>query len=287
MCKVLQIKKKISTNQIFFDRLPMERCGELHDQFNVAPLIAGGQEIQRGTWPWLVAIFTKKNNGLTFICSGMVVAQRIVLTAAFCFRNSINSELTTPPSQILVILGKYDMSDWMENGSKIMAINAIHIHPDYLNANGSFDADIAVVVLSDYVEYNEFIQPICLQNEMYEVPGEMGIVAGWGSNAMGKSLTETPNIISLPIVSETDCRESNIKFDRILSNRTFCAGDQNGSGPCHGDSGAGLIVQRNNRLMLKGLVSAALAGPLRSCDLSNYVIFTDVTKFVPWIQSFY
>jgi secreted trypsin-like serine protease len=54
-----------------------------------------------------------------------------------------------------------------------------------------------------------------------------------------------------------------------------------------GDSGGGLIIKDNNgRWTLRGLVSAAIRGPDGSCDLENYVVFTDVARHIDWIKRF-
>lgn len=79
-------------------------------------------------------------------------------------------------------------------------------------------------------------------------------------------------------------------------------------GPCTGDSGAGLMIYKNNRWMLRGTVSASLPmatiatgatttnSKLSSkgrnetqksnCNVNQYVIYTDVGKFLDWIFAF-
>ncbi len=49
-----------------------------------------------------------------------------------------------------------------------------------------------------------------------------------------------------------------------------------------GDSGSGLVLERNETWALVGIVSA---GATRSgtCDLPNYVLYTDVSKYYEWI----
>jgi secreted trypsin-like serine protease len=57
-----------------------------------------------------------------------------------------------------------------------------------------------------------------------------------------------------------------------------------------GDSGSGMILKVDNRLTLIGIVSAAVIektiiyGQRQSvCDLNNYVIYTDVSKYYDWV----
>jgi secreted trypsin-like serine protease len=49
-----------------------------------------------------------------------------------------------------------------------------------------------------------------------------------------------------------------------------------------GDSGSGLILEINSNWTLVGLVSAGLIKD-EDCDLSDYVLYTDVSKFYDWI----
>lgn len=89
----------------------------------------------------------------------------------------------------------------------------------------------------------------------------------------------------MPIVSQEECIRSNSKFLPITSTSTFCAGDRSGKAPCTGDSGGGFVMKRSdNRFYLRGVVSTALKdGPLL-CDVNNYVVFADVSKFSEWIN---
>lgn len=73
----------------------------------------------------------------------------------------------------------------------------------------------------------------------------------------------------------------------ITSNRTFCAGSRDGSGPCYGDSGSGFLIQdqKTKRYHLRGIVSLTLFDDkVRTCDLKQYVVYVDVAKHQDWIR---
>lgn len=155
------------------------------------------------------------------------------------------------------------------------------------------------------------------------IEGEPGIVVGWGLGGFNTtkqmSTTSTvPKIISTPVVSNNVCFAANPKYKSLTSNRTFCAGimydqllytkslaskplvfnKQLHQGPCTGDSGAGLMIFRNNRWVLRGTVSGSLPmfemqtkrtksrTATRSCSINQYVVYTDVAKFLDWIFAF-
>lgn len=80
--------------------------------------------------------------------------------------------------------------------------------------------------------------------------------------------------------------EQNIFIVR-LNNVCDISGSRNGIGPCNGDSGSGLIINRNGQWMLRGIVSMSISDSYsRTCDLKNYVVFTDASKFLSWLLSF-
>lgn len=259
-------------------------CGKTHKSYQKSPLHFGGISIQRGSWPWLVAIYTVKSTGVAFTCAGNLVSNRAVISAAHCF-HTIDRDFN--PNEVLVALGKYDMTKWIEDGAQLTEVSEVVVHEDYSKSHSSFDADISVILLRQPVEFTEYIRPICMwegSNRLKDVVDSIGTVVGWGSDGQGQTVTQTPRSINIPIVSEVDCLRSSAVFGEITASRSFCAGRKDGFGPCHGDSGSGLAILRGGQMVLRGIVSAALSGPMSSCDLSNYVVFTDVAKFVPWIR---
>src|SRR4051794_26397009 len=49
-----------------------------------APGIIGGQEAAPGAWPWTVFILTASGNQALSACTGSVIGERWILTAAHC-----------------------------------------------------------------------------------------------------------------------------------------------------------------------------------------------------------
>lgn len=119
---------------------------------------------------------------------------------------------------------------------------------------------------------------------MEKIEGEIGVVAGWGKDENGNGFSLKPKKVNAKIVSNEACLRSNSHIEERTSNRTICAGDRDGKGPCSGDSGNGLVLFRNNRWVIRGLVSGAFFDVEKnSCNLKEYVIYCDVAKFLDWI----
>ena len=61
-----------------------------------------------------------------------------------------------------------------------MVVSNIYVHPEY-NQDSSFDADIALLELSEPVPFNSFVRPACLSESDDELASyRRCMIAGWG-----------------------------------------------------------------------------------------------------------
>ncbi|XP_011867338.1 PREDICTED: transmembrane protease serine 9-like [Vollenhovia emeryi] len=248
---------------------------------NTNLLITYGLQTIPGQWPWLVAIFVEKENR-EFWCGGSIVTNRHVITAAHCMKLNV---INLSPNELLIVLGRFNLNQWNEAGSVNRTVSSYKIHPDYMHSASS-DSDLAIVTLKTPVEFSPLIRPICLWSQsihLQNVVNKIGYVVGWGKDESANYL-ENPRMVTASIVGHDTCLWSNLGFFFLTSNRTFCAGFRNSSGPCNGDSGSGLVLFNNitGRYYLRGLVSRSLVGETL-CDLQNYIVYVDVAKYIPWI----
>ncbi|XP_037933104.1 serine protease gd-like [Teleopsis dalmanni] len=275
--------------------------------------------ITRGAWPWLAAIYVNNLTSLAYQCGGTLVSKRVVISSAHCFQ-LFKKRYTA--NEVLVFLGRHNLKNWNEEGSLAAPVDDIFIHPDFNSHLNTYDADIAVLILKHEVRFNTFIRPACLwkgSTKQQYIEGEHGIVVGWGlaninATSAPSSSSTVPRVVDAPIVSNAACFKANDKYRNISSNRTFCAGFVSAVTPtiatqtmgnkaelqrkhkskmCTGDSGAGLMIFKNDRWMLRGTVSAMVPveGASRNatsgrCSDNQYVVYTDVAKFLDWIFAF-
>lgn len=225
-----------------------DRCGNVKTALEIRSLIFGGEEVERGEWPWLVAVFQIDIGfGTNFACGGNLVSQRAVITAAHCVKSASK---TYQSHEILLSMGHHNRLIWNEVDSTRSNVARIHIHPDFRvqtkTKTTTKDADLAILIANQIIEFNDFIQPVCLWStdkidDDDDAPFGMdtiGTVVGWGRSSAQQLISKFPRKIELPIVEFDECRLSSERIAAALSNRTFCAGTLNGlDGPCHGDSG--------------------------------------------------
>lgn len=127
--------------------------------------------------------------------------------------------------------------------------------------------DIAVLSLVDKVNFNEYIQPICLvEPESSAAMEATGYVTGINSDQTSHIKHQIHNLHACP--------------DSELYNSALCGTFVNKSKDCTIDSGSGLVVMHNNVFYLRGIIS----DPFENCRFNNKITFTDVLDFYSWIK---
>jgi secreted trypsin-like serine protease len=212
-----------------------------------------------------------------------LVSSNVILTAAHCIQDKGEHEQRRP-EHAYVVVGKHDLKSQHERSFRVASIKKFIVHSSWKPYRHKYDADIALIILQNQLDFNERIKPICLPSQTVELSsliGKSGTVAGWGTNEENDPIADVPSIMEIPIISEDDCVNSNFHYEIVMSHRTFCTAGNMGRGPCKGDSGSGLAVKENDVWVIYGIVSATLAG---SCNGQSNVVYTSVAQFSDWIR---
>lgn len=207
------------------------------------PLIHYGQNVEEGAFPWIATLsFTKDDK---FFCSGVLVSETKVLTGmcrnfqVYCHNRSIlnfilaahcllskDSTLNLKINDFVVTLGAHNIS-YVEPSAIKLVPKKIDIHPDWLKPM-SYEADIAIIHL-DPVELGKRIAVICIIDNIKPSTTE-GTVVGYGQDETN-SITTVPMKIKVPLISNEQCYQLS-ELRELVTNRTFCAGARNMTGPC-------------------------------------------------------
>ncbi len=215
--------------------------------------ILGGVQAAPGAWPWIAALLYADDPSVFYaqFCSGVLIDQRWVLTAAHCVQGMSASE-------IQVAVGAYDLTRFTGGRTPV---KSIRIHPQY--SSTSLYNDIALVELG----VPSPVAPIALfsgesgDNTPPSLLGRLVTVLGWGlaDSATSWYYPEILRQVNLPVVADSTC---NAIYTYPISPAQFCAGYYEGKDACEGDSGGPAVVQVDGRWVHAGIVSAGV-----SCQL--------------------
>ncbi|XP_068618859.1 melanization protease 1-like [Battus philenor] len=269
-------------NHRMWPTLDSFECG-----YNAADRIIGGTNAALGQFPWITRLgYTiPGDEELDWMCGGVLVTDRHVVTAAHCIQTAEDGyELTA------VRAGEYDIRTNPDCQLKVCApplqdrrVKSVRSHASFNKP--PFHNDIAVVELDYPLELNDYVAPICLpkRDQLYDLRvGELVTVAGWGK--MNMSTDERANIlqfVSLPVLTPESCNFFGKGFK--VEKSEICAGSERNKDTCGGDSGGPLMkiydTAEGPKSFLVGVVSF---GPT-VCGIKKPGVYTSVPYFLKWI----
>ncbi|CAK9294624.1 unnamed protein product [Gordionus sp. m RMFG-2023] len=212
------------------------------------------------TWPWQVALL--KYGKLK--CGGSMISQRWIVTAAHCVERGYKNDFR-------ILVGSHNLLD-RDDGSEIIEIAGIHIHPDWNRK--ILKNDIALIKLKKPIKFNKKIQPICLPIMHYNVKGGAQCHAtGWGLTENGR--TKTLQQTCLSVSGEAEC----LKYNRFPKERHTVCSQSQGTNVCFGDSGGPLMCSVDGRWTLVG-ISSFVHG---TCYGTSF--FTKVAAYADFIKN--
>uniref|UniRef100_A0A2I9LPS1 Serine proteinase n=1 Tax=Centruroides hentzi TaxID=88313 RepID=A0A2I9LPS1_9SCOR len=248
-------------------------------QISRNPYIAGGESAKPGAWPWMAAILTRNLGQEGFLCGGTIISQFYILTAAHCFGGR-GGKVPNVVRYIIRVGSTFSF-----NGTAY-TIQEIMKHPSY--GDRKHYNDIALIKVNNEIQFNRWVQPICLPPTSLASATLMGIpvtVIGWGDQTFGGIRTPELRQVTVSVMSRTLCNSSysrlrDSSIDRGITDQFICAGvEAGGKDACQADSGGPLMMDRNGWTIV-GVVSFGY-----SCARPNFPgVYTKVTSYLNWIH---
>merc|ERR1712055_817493 len=228
--------------------------------------IVGGTDACPGEFPHQIML--TRGVGGSLMCGGSLVGPTKVVTAGHCCDGMSASKLG-------VEVGSHHLYDQDPDQSAI-AVTKVNLNADY--DDWTVYNDICTLELASAADFSsDMIGPISLPDVMEEYEaGTQCIVSGWGTTSSGGSLARILQKVTVPVVSDEDCRSS--YGQSAIADSMICAGlDQGGKDSCQGDSGGPFMCGNQ----LSGVVSWGYG-----CAEAGYPgVYTQTSYFVDWLNS--
>ena len=196
--------------------------------------IIGGREVAPGEWPFVVWV------DASYLCTGSLVAQNWVLTAAHCLVD--DEGIVDEPGDVSVFLGY----DWDKGvcGNTRKEIGRVIIHPDYDHRPRGSIPDAALVEILQAAPADPIKLLTPEEEALYAPPGAIATAIGRGRQDDG-SLPAVLRQVDLILWSTEDCRENSLWESwesGVINESALCAGRVEGKKTAIGDSGGPLVV---------------------------------------------
>jgi secreted trypsin-like serine protease len=266
-------------------------CGQ---KFNSsAALIVNGSTALKGEFPWQAAIYERGESPGTskLYCSGTLISERIILTAAYCVTDYDGKLL--PKSEYTLAVGKYyrSFSDPRDaHQAQFSEVEDIFVPVQYkgISQNYSNSGDIAIMVSKKVFKFSLTVQPVCvdwtkiLDNFSSSEKKEFGYINAWGHTIENNKLSGELRSMRVPLMSRQNCL-SHLppNFETYLTSETLCAGYQNETSVCINDGGGGLVFKHiNNRFYILGVLCFFPGTIIGDCVTHEYTLYTDVKFYI-------
>ncbi|CAF2501338.1 unnamed protein product [Rotaria sp. Silwood2] len=256
----LSLEKHVHNRNSLFSECGLTWTNRNRYYNEISSRIVGGRQALAHSHPWQVLL----NNRSQF-CGASVLNTRWLITAAHCVNG-------THPKNLLAEFGVHDRYR-MESSRIARTIKQIVVYPSYSGKSSRWMHDIALLQLSEPIVFNSFIRSICLPSANDTVKhGQRTFVTGWGST-QGTGSFRYLREVEVLIQSNDQCGLKSLRWETSL-----CAGlcENSTCDACQGDSGGPMILLRNGRWHLVGLISWGF-----SC--AGLGVYTKISYYSEWI----
>lgn len=232
------------------------------------PLIRGGEAAKPGDLPSLVFIAYLIPNGKdeAIVCTGTVIAPRLVLTAAHCLQApGVRVEV----ENFRVVTGEVD---WKAADRTVVDVARTIPYPRYDSESGQGDAALLELATPTAAP------PMPIAARRFWEEGTEAEIAGWGRVQVGRHDNHLLHRAGITILGSRLCREEGGSSGQV------CAEDPppQKATTCFGDSGGPLLAHRpgDGELVEVGVVHGG-----QNCNPRYAGTYTSTVPIFHWVRA--
>uniref|UniRef100_A0A7E4W342 Peptidase S1 domain-containing protein n=1 Tax=Panagrellus redivivus TaxID=6233 RepID=A0A7E4W342_PANRE len=224
-----------------------------------------GDRAEIGDWPWLVRISVTFRNDSLSLCTGAIVGNTWILTAAHCLHSG----------DIKYTSISYDSVEINPITNRIAYASKYFVHPNYTTPHKS--DDIALIQLQSTIRFSDSVHALCLGRNIQPVAYETTFAVGYGREFRGHRRMDPVNY-AREAMMDTFLGEECKKNEKIV-----CTFGYN-QGTTKGDSGGSLMVIRDNRFYSIGVVSMGSQNSITNVMSEVRSFYTRTSAYCDWIS---
>lgn len=215
-------------------------------------LIEDGEKIQQS----IVAVYDSIEGQL---CTGSLLPNNLVLTAAHCLNSDVNA--------MYILFGSE-----LSTESPQLAVDKMEVSP-YWATNRFNDTDRGDIALLHFVGQapEGFVPATFLSNNRWIKKNAVAVIAGYGVSdgvqGNGEGYLRTTSIA---------IEDAQFATSEVLLNQ------KSGTGACHGDSGGPVYIESHGKYYLWGIISRGVND--RKNDCSQFLGATKISAHRTWLN---